>query len=74
MKTKVFLLAVVVLLLVTNAMSLYRVYIYEHYYCAVEEFLDTLEDDCNWVDRFDPYDYYEWAHTAGKHHIFKEMH
>ena len=32
---------------------------YREYYNATEAFLDTLENDCNWVDRFDPYEYYE---------------
>ena len=32
---------------------------YRDYYNATEAFLDTLENDCNWVDRFDPYEYYE---------------
>ena len=26
---------------------------------GTDEYLDTLENDCNWVDRFDPYEYYE---------------
>lgn len=32
---------------------------YKAYYNATEALLDTLEKDCNWVDRFDPYEYYE---------------
>ena len=32
---------------------------YKNYYEATEAFLDTLEKYDNWVDRFDPYDYYE---------------
>ena len=32
---------------------------YRDYYNATETLLDTLENDCNWVDRFDPYEYYE---------------
>lgn len=36
-----------------------RVQPYRNYYDATEALLDTLENDCNWVDRFDPYEYYE---------------
>ena len=32
---------------------------YGEYEDAVEAVLDTLEYDCNWVDRWDFYDYYE---------------
>ena len=32
---------------------------YRDYYNAAETLLDTLEKDCNWVDRFDPYEYYK---------------
>lgn len=32
---------------------------YIDYYNATEALLDTLDNDCNWVDRFDPYEYYE---------------
>jgi hypothetical protein len=32
---------------------------YRDYYNATESFLDTLEHYDNWVDRFDPYEYYE---------------
>lgn len=32
---------------------------YDSYYRHTEQFLDTLEKYDNWVDRFDPYDYYE---------------
>ena len=32
---------------------------YRDYYNATEAFLDTLENDCNWVDRFDPDEYDE---------------
>lgn len=31
----------------------------ENYYEAAENLLDTLENNYNWVDAFDPYDYYE---------------
>jgi hypothetical protein len=32
---------------------------YEQYYDSTEALLDTLEKYDNWVDRFDPYEYYE---------------
>lgn len=32
---------------------------YKEYYRATEALLDTLEDHDNWVDRFDPQDYYD---------------
>lgn len=36
-----------------------KVAVYEEYYKATEEFLDTLENHFNWVDGFDPMPYYE---------------
>lgn len=32
---------------------------YDSYYRHTEQFLDTLEKYNNWVDRFNPYNYYE---------------
>lgn len=32
---------------------------YESYYKTTEELLDTLESKYNWVDAFDPCDYYD---------------
>lgn len=32
---------------------------YDAYYKHTEALLDTLEHYDNWVDRFDPYEYYE---------------
>lgn len=32
---------------------------YDGYYKATEELLDTLDNHYDWVDAFDPYDYYE---------------
>lgn len=32
---------------------------YKEYYRATENLLDTLEYHDNWVDRFDPQDYYD---------------
>lgn len=38
-----------------------EVKIYEEYYKASESLLDTLNSEYNWVDAFDPEDYYEAA-------------
>ena len=32
---------------------------YDAYNKATEELLDTLDNQCDWVDAFDPYDYYD---------------
>lgn len=32
---------------------------YKQYYKATENLLDTLELEYNWVDSFDPYEYYD---------------
>lgn len=32
---------------------------YDAYHKATEELLDTLDNQYDWVDAFDPYDYYE---------------
>lgn len=32
---------------------------YKQYYNATEKFLDELERDYNWVDGYDPQEYYE---------------
>lgn len=32
---------------------------YKAYYEATENLLDTLENHYNWVDAFDPYEYYD---------------
>ena len=58
MKTKV-LSIIVVLLIVTNAVSLYRINKFEYYYNSTEKLLDKLEDLYNWVDAVDDEDYYE---------------
>ena len=36
-----------------------RVQPYRNYYDATESLLDTLDHYYNWVDGFDPYEYYE---------------
>ena len=64
MKMKL-LLAAVLLLLVTNAVSLWsldnankRKVLLENYYEGAEELLDTLENHYNWVDAIDNDAYY----------------
>lgn len=39
---------------------------YKAYYKATEAVLDTLESHYNWVDAFDPYDYYEAVENLGR--------
>ena len=58
MKTKL-LLAAIVLLLVTNVVSYYRIQQYEAYYQGAEELLDTLENHYNWIDAIDNESYYD---------------
>ena len=36
-----------------------KVQSYRDYYNATEALLDTLENEYNWVDSFDPYEYYD---------------
>ena len=36
-----------------------RIHAYDAYNKHTEEFLDTLDAQYDWVDAFDPYDYYE---------------
>jgi hypothetical protein len=58
MKTKL-LWAAIVLLLVANMVSYYRINQYRNYYQATEKFLDELDVEYDWVDAFDPQDYYD---------------
>lgn len=65
MKQKSLFYAVLVLL-VTNMIaiigwskSMDQVDDYHRYYVATEEFLDELDKHYDWVDAFDPEDYYE---------------
>ena len=65
---KVYLLAAVLLLLATNAVSLWnldnaieRKTLLENYYAGAEELLDTLENHYNWIDAIDNYEYYDAA-------------
>lgn len=39
---------------------------YKQYYKATENLLDTLENHYNWIDAFDPYDYYEAVENLGR--------
>ena len=65
MKIKI-LLAAIVLLLVANMVSYYRIQQYEDYYQGAEELLDTLENHYNWVDAIDNDAYYDGV--ANLHH------
>lgn len=48
-----------IILLIVNIYYANRIEKYIEYYEATETLLDTLEEHDNWVDRFDPVDYYE---------------
>lgn len=51
----------VLVVLILAGVTLYhseRLSTYQEYYRATENLLDTLEKYDNWVDRFDPEDYY----------------
>ena len=63
---KMYLWAVIVLLLVANMMSLHRIQKYEAYYQGAEELLDTLENHYNWIDAIDNETYYDGV--ANLHH------
>lgn len=39
---------------------------YHHYYVATEDLLDELDQHYDWVDAFDPQDYYDAASKLGK--------
>ena len=63
---KMYLLAAVLLLLATNAVSLWsldnankRKVLLENYYKGAEELLDTLENHYNWIDAVDNYNYHD---------------
>ena len=43
----------------TNHRDLKLIEAYDNYSIAAEELLDTLDSEYNWVDSFDPQDYYE---------------
>ena len=42
---------------------------YEHYYVCTENLLDTLNKYDNWVDRFDPMDYYDDRHSLDMFYV-----
>jgi hypothetical protein len=66
MKTKL-LWSAIVLLLVTNMVSYYRIQQYEAYYQGAEELLDTLENHYNWVDAIDNEAYYSAVGELSNH-------
>lgn len=43
----------------TNHNDLKLIEAYDNYNKSTEELLDTLDSEYNWVDSFDPQDYYE---------------
>lgn len=65
MKTKL-LWAAIVLLLVVNMVSYYKIQEYKDYHQAAEKLLDKLDVEYDWVDAFDPQDYYEAASKLRK--------
>jgi hypothetical protein len=67
------LIIVVIALLVMNVVtvlewskSMDQVDDYHQYYVATEDLLDRLDQHYNWVDAFDPQDYYDAASKLGK--------
>ena len=65
MKTKL-LWAAIVLLLVVNMVSYYKIQEYKDYHQAAEKLLDKLDVEYDWVDAFDPQDYYDAASKLRK--------
>ena len=43
----------------TNHKDLKLIEAYDNYSIATEELLDTLDSEYNWVDSFDPQEYYD---------------
>lgn len=67
-------MAAVLLLLVTNAVSLWnlnnaieRKILLENYYKGAEELLDTLENHYNWIDAIDNDAYYSAVGELSNH-------
>jgi uncharacterized membrane protein len=58
--------AAIVLLLVVNMVSYYKIQEYKDYHQAAEKLLDKLDVEYDWVDAFDPQDYYEAASKLRK--------
>ena len=67
MKQKSLVIAVIVLLVINVvtiigwSKSMNQVDEYHQYYVATEDFLDELDQHYDWVDAFDPQDYYDAA-------------
>jgi hypothetical protein len=65
MKQKNLVIAVIVLLVMNVvtvigwSKSMNQVDEYHHYYVATEKFLNELDVEYDWVDAFDPQDYYD---------------
>lgn len=68
MKQRLFNCILVILLLIllvscasikTTATLRHENQLYKDYVTATEAFLDQLDDDYDWIDAYDPYDYYE---------------
>lgn len=62
MKKNCIIAVLVLVVLALAGVTLYqseRIVAYQEYYEGAEELLDTLENHFNWVDKFDPYNYYE---------------
>ena len=73
MKTKNY-VAVILLLIVTNVMSLtawhgavQKKALLENYYAGAEELLDTLENHYNWIDAIDNDAYYSAVGELSNH-------
>lgn len=58
--------AAIVLLLVANMVSYYKIQEYKDYHQAAEKLLDKLDVEYDWVDAFDPHDYYDAASKLRK--------
>ena len=72
MKQKSLVIAVIVLLVMNIvtiigwSKSMNQVDDYHQYYVATEDFLDELDQHYDWVDAFDPQDYYDAASKLRK--------
>ena len=62
MKKNTLIAVLVLVVLILAGVTLYqseRLNAHKEYYKATENLLDTLENHYNWVDAFDPHDYYD---------------
>ena len=62
MKKNILIAVLVLVVLILAGVTLYqseRLSAHKEYYKATENLLDTLENHYNWVDSFDPQDYYD---------------